>query len=162
MNKDSSLVVGALKDTCEKLEKILEGARQLYKDNGLDFVDKHTGILCGGIEAYAALFKRCGVKERDELEQEIGKLSPEVCNAATKLLEIEDEWNAFLQEVDLHVANSSTVQLSKGDSMPNVSLEMVKTGTLGDASKETTEMTTLQAVSAGSKRTLVVLNRHFA
>lgn len=128
MANDRPLAV-SLSKTAEEFESLLRSSECRPLDEFLE-----APKLGASISLMADLFKRAGVVSRSELESAVKEhfRATEVRDSWEELLDVEDNWDAFLARVD----SGETEGLKKGDLAPlQLPLVEAKTGcatTLGE------------------------------
>ncbi|KAK4319944.1 hypothetical protein Pmani_009146 [Petrolisthes manimaculis] len=126
----------------------------------IKFVEEGVGVLCDAIQIYAQLFIKTGVEDRQTLEVTVGKSSQAVRNAATQLLDLEDEWDDFLGKIEITGNVNVKEMVGVGVKVPD-EVRMTIVGVEGGAGGAEVSVADLLAASP-LPLTLLILNRHFA
>lgn len=135
---------------------LLQKAKQEAEDSLEKFVPYKITTLLGLIKAGADLYKSIGVKKKSEAEDVWKKFyhHAEVRDQVEELLQLESEWDSFLESVDRDLQTSDG-QLSGGKTADSLSPDTPFTD--GRTGKS---VTLGQYLDQGQKP-LLVLIRHF-
>lgn len=159
-NMKSEEIKLAIEEAESKLFQTLTDAKEIYEKEGEKFVDGSIGVLCNGITIYATLFKKCDCKSQKEFEDIVKNGNLSIKKAAENLLEAEEEWGRFLEEVEKTINKSDDERplLQEGDVIDmGVTLYPVD----GNREREAKSLQSI-ASSCRGEYLLLVLNRHFA
>ena len=114
--------VGEIKALSSLLNSLLEKAKQNVQQSLESFVSDKVRQLGAAIDGYFKCMKSFDVTTRAALEEKWGKCyqSHEIRDAVEDLLEVEDNWNAFLDKVDCMLDGGAIneAQISAGMSAP--------------------------------------------
>ena len=101
-----------LKRLQNALANILAKAQEHAKESLEEFVADKVRGMSAMIGHYFTTFQALGVMTRKDLEQKIGMLynCEDVQDAAEDLFHAEDEWNAFLEDIDTKIKPMSDIR----------------------------------------------------
>lgn len=112
---DIEEISGALKQLTETIEELLNYGRESSKGSVEEFVDGKIGKMFGFAFAYQKCMTSLEVKTKDEMEKILHTHAKnhEIRELSMELLDLEQEWDIFLNDIDKILADdcSETVQL---------------------------------------------------
>ncbi|GFO25969.1 selenoprotein l [Plakobranchus ocellatus] len=152
--EEQSTVKALLSDITDHCENIIANAKTCVQGDVEKFVSKDISKLFQLVGVYKNAFQRLKVNSKRELEEIVSHFfrCDEIREKFDYLLDSEQAWDDFLQEVDSQLVVSDTKPLVEGEPGPNdTSVVDARTG----------QTTTLEEF-LGSGPLVLVLLRHFA
>ncbi|CAH8639670.1 unnamed protein product [Schistosoma rodhaini] len=98
-------VVISVRHCARELDDILQGARRKAQSNPKVFAETGISVMFRGVDSYADMYEKLGVKSRDGLERLFSKFSDceEIQDTQDAIEETEGNWRNFLVNLDKEV-----------------------------------------------------------
>ncbi|CAL8070618.1 unnamed protein product [Calicophoron daubneyi] len=105
LTEEERSVVVSIRHCAGELNDILQGARRKAERNAKVFAENGVSIMFRGLDAYADMYEKLGVKSREAVERLFSKFADceEIQDTQDAIEETEGNWRDFLTNLDREV-----------------------------------------------------------